>query len=121
MDALPLMNQCVCIGTVGSKFRDVPWQDVSDIETILESAGITDYARFICGYHIHGEAATQAYDGQFCALDWYFQTSTDRMADPNWWDHFVILDQVCPTMYYEARALKSLGRYNGLTDLRIGA
>ena len=120
MDAFPLMNQCEPIGTVGSQFRDVPWQNVSDFEDILESEGITEYARFICGYHIHGERAT-LHEGDFCALDWYFQSSADRKTEPNLWDHYVILDQVCPTQYYEARTLKFLGRYEGWTDLRIGA
>ena len=121
MDSFPLMNKCECIGTVAEYFREIPWQDVSDFESILDAAGITEYARFICGYHIHGEAATQAYDGQYCALDWYFQSPADRMADPNEWQHFLILDQVCPINYHEARVVKTLDRYNGWTDLRIGA
>ena len=121
MDCSPFMNQCECIGTVAENFRDRPWLDFNDFESMLESAGITDYARFICGYHIHGAAATEVYDGKFCALDWYFQSPADRMADSNEWDHLLILDQVCPTMYHKARVVKTLDRYNGWTDLRIGA
>ena len=123
MDSAPLMNQCDRIGTVGENFRDiVPWQEVFDFESMLEAAGITEYARFICEYHIHGRAAT-VYDSKYCALDWYFQSAPDRMDQSNIWEHHLILDQVCPTMYHEAHVVEfnPFGRYEGWTDFRIGS
>ena len=33
-------------------------KEVTDVEKILEIIGIEVYAKYICGYHIHGRAAT---------------------------------------------------------------
>ena len=36
----------------------VVWKEVKDMEEVLAKAGIVVYAKYICGYHIHGEAAS---------------------------------------------------------------
>ena len=98
----------------------IVWNEVTDMEALLIKAGITDYAKFICGYHIHGQAAT-SYDDTMCALDWYFQSAKQREDDSRVWEHHLILDQVCPTEYYKARVvvLKE-AQYTGWEDHRVG-
>lgn len=96
MDTMPGgMNECSPNGCVGEKFRYVPkgFQNIMSMEQLAKEAGITDYTRFICGYHIHGQAAI-GYDSSLCALDWYAQTTADRLKNPGIWDHYLILDQV---------------------------
>ena len=38
-------------------------KEVENVEQLLEHAGIEVYAKYICGYHIHGQAATHIDDG----------------------------------------------------------
>ena len=48
--------------------------------------GVTDYTRFICGYHMRTGRAAVKYDwdgDKYCALDWYAQSSEQRLADPD--------------------------------------
>ena len=79
----------------------IVWNEVYDLEALLEKNGIHEYAKFICGYHIHGASATNT-DPSMCALDWYFQSAKQRGEDKQVWEHSLILDQVCPTKWYLA-------------------
>ena len=41
----------------------VVWKEVANVEELLAHAGIEVYAKYICGYHIHGQAATHIDEG----------------------------------------------------------
>ena len=98
----------------------IVWNEVKDMESLLVKSGIMNYAKFICGYHIGGQAATEC-DPGLCALDWYFQSSEQRECDSQVWEHHLILDQVCPTEYYKATVvvLKD-AQYVGWEGHRVG-
>ena len=115
------MDECKGRGCVKDNFGfvEVGFPRIKSMEGFLEVAGVTEYTRFICGYHIHGAVAT-AYDKRLCALDWYAQTTEDRETEPNVWDHFLILDQVCPTQCWYAKVYERKGRYEGWYDHAIG-
>ena len=52
-----------------------------------------------------------------CALDWYFQSNAQRLVNPDVWTRHLILDQICPTRWYEARVLEELDmNYSGSWD-----
>ena len=87
------MNQCVHLGLVGDIFGNIDKAEIVSLEDLLGALNIVDYVRFICGYHIHGQRATE-YGGDFCALDWYAQDQSMRAVSPNVWEHYLILDQV---------------------------
>ena len=97
--------------SVGEYFNALPTkiQDIKGVEDILLASGITEYTRFICGYHIGGIAADQ-YDSRLCGLDWYAQTTTMRQQNPDVWERYVITDQVCPTQGIYAKAYTKLDR-----------
>ena len=80
------------------------------MEDVLEAAGIEDYHRFICGYHIKGMGKSHV-DEKFCPLDWYYQSASLRLKYPDQWDHYLILDQVCPADFWKGTILQQLGRY----------
>ena len=122
MDPLPYMNECEYVGSVGDVFREYGrFQDIPDMEHLLAEAGITDYAKFLCGYHIHGEAAI-THEGRYCALDWYFQDAAQRQKDYSMWDHFLILDQVSPTNFWKAKVVKIQEKqYKGWEEQRAGS
>ena len=88
------------------------------MEDVLESDGIADYHRFICGFHIHGIDVSHV-DPALCPLDWYYQTDTQRIRDPDVWDHYLLLDQVSPVDFWKAEVLRSIGQYSWPTH-RIG-
>ena len=121
MDHMPTMRDCDKIGIVGDHFRQYGrYQDINDLESMLELAGITDYAKFISAYHIHGQAAT-GYDEKLCALDWYFQDAHQRKTDAQYWDHYLLLDQVCPTQYHKASMVRKMpNMYQGWEDHKLG-
>ena len=101
-------------------FQDVgSWQSIADFEELLEAAGITEYCRFICGYHIHDQA-TSMLDKDCCVLDWYFQSAQQRKADPLVWEHRLLLDQVCPTEWYKSRVFQIMPVYHGWDGYRVG-
>ena len=98
----------------------IVWNEVHDMEALLEKDGITQYAKFICGYHIHGAAATSV-DPSMCALDWYFQSNAQRVEDSGVWEHHLILDQVCPTNWYKAMVLQLQDKeYVGWEGHKVG-
>ena len=98
----------------------IAWKEVKDMESMLVKAGIDQYAKYICGYHIHGRAAEHA-DASMCALDWYFQSAKQRAEDNQVWEHSLILDQVCPTQYYKAQVLVLQdAQYTGWEGHRVG-
>ena len=74
---VPNMHQCRCM------------------EDVWEAAGIFDYHRLICGYHIHGMAKSLV-DEKLCPLDWYYQSASLPLKYPDQWEHYLILDQVSP-------------------------
>ena len=80
------------------------------MEDVLEAAGIVDYHRFICGYHIKGMGKSLI-DEKFCPLDWYYQSASLRLKYPDQWDHYLILDQVSPADFWKGTFLQELGRY----------
>ena len=80
------------------------------MEDVLEAAGVYDYHRFICGYHIHRMAKSQVRD-DFCVLDWYYQPSALRLKYPDVWDHYLLLDQVSPINFYKATTVQWQGSY----------
>ena len=87
------MNSCYPAGTVAQYFKvEKGLQDIGSLEQLLAEVGIKKYIRFLCGYHIHGAAAVM-YDPRLCALDWYSQTSEQRISQPSKWNHYLILDQ----------------------------
>ena len=77
---LPPFDQCIqCKETILERYGQFgQWQHAKSMEDLLAFAGITEYVRCICGYHIHGEKADKyvSKDGDYCPLDWYVQTST---------------------------------------------
>ena len=77
---LPPFDQCIdCKETILDRYGHLgQWQHAKSMEDVLSFAGITEYVRCICGYHIHGEKADKygSKDGDYCPLDWYVQTST---------------------------------------------
>ena len=52
----------------------VVWKEVKDMEDLLAKAGIEVYAKYICGYHIHGEAASHI-DSRIGALEYLYISS----------------------------------------------
>ena len=46
-------------------------KEVTNVEQLLENAGIEVYAKYICGFHIHGRAATSIDDG-ICLLEYSY-------------------------------------------------
>ena len=80
------------------------------MEDVLEAAGISNYHRFICGYHIHGMAESRV-DPALCPLDWYYQTDKQRMKDADVWDHCLLLDQVSPVTFWQSEVLQRVGQY----------
>ena len=46
-------------------------KEVTDVEKLLEVAGIEVYAKYICGFHIHGRAATSI-DDSICLLEYAY-------------------------------------------------
>ena len=57
---------------------------------------------------------------KYCALDWYCQTTAQRLNDAEVWDHYLILDQVCPTQFFKAECFKSMPVYRGWRNHEIG-
>ena len=49
-------------------------KEVENVEQLLEHAGIEVYAKYICGYHIHGEAASHI-DTRIGALEYSYISS----------------------------------------------
>ena len=93
------MNECSPLGIVAERFQSIPLNDIRSMEALAKHMGINDYVRLICGYHIHGARAAlyEPDRNMYCALDWYAQGPAQRTSDPSVWEHFLILDQVCPT------------------------
>ena len=108
--------------SVHDKYRHVgSWQDFNGIEDLLDEAGITQFSRFICGYHIHGDTAICfAPSWQYCALDWYSQTSTMYQREPSVWLHHTLLDQVSPIQFYQSEVYRKKGLFTGWEGHRIG-
>ena len=80
--------------------------------------GIHDYAKFICGYHIHREDVSLV-DPRLCPLDWYYQSAQQYQDDPNVFEHYLILDQVSPTIFWQGLITTHLGKYEW-PERRIG-
>ena len=85
------MNDCYHEGLCGDRFWEHDGPGIDSLEALLENAGITEYVRFICGYHIQGQPALR---NEFCALDWYAQDERMVEENPKVWAHYLILDQV---------------------------
>ena len=88
------------------------------MEEVFHAAGIDDFHRFICGYHIHRDEKCLV-DERLCPLDWYYQSAQQYQDDPNVWEHYLILDQVSPVDFWKGRITKHLGPYEW-PDHRIG-
>ena len=99
-------NECRCIGTVADRYKHtgIPFQEIRSMEELLPRAGIHHFGRFRCGYHIRTEQSAVMYQDlrgseygqQLCALDWYCQSPSDRLSEPDTWDHYLLLHQVSP-------------------------
>ena len=89
------------------------------MEEVFHAAGIQDFHRFICGYHIHRDEKCLV-DERFCPLDWYYQSAQQYQDDPNVWEHYLILDQVSPVDFWKGQITQPLGPYEW-GDHRIGA
>jgi hypothetical protein len=109
MDFYPKFTDC---DPHPRKFGDVFQQvEVYDcMEDVFVAAGINDFHRFICGYHIH-EKGVSTVDPRFCPLDWYYQTHTQYQMDPDVFDHYLILDEVCPTNFWQGDHITRLGKH----------
>ena len=60
-------------------------------------------------------------EGRFCALDWYAQNTADRRRDPEVWEHWLILDEVCPTEVFKAATYEHMKKpFRGWYGHRIG-
>ena len=112
------MNDCEMKGICGDRFKDFDGPNINSLEDLLAAAGIEKYVRFICGYHIHGRAAER---GEFCALDWYAQDNDMVKRKPNEWVHYLILDQVCPVLWYKATTYQKRDAYDGWYEHKVGA
>ena len=120
MDTAPGgLNECVYKESVDQVFSHLDFSSIWNLEQLFDAAGITVRTYFICGYHIHGTSAN-VHDGRFCALDWYAQTGADHSRNPEEWDHYLILDEVCPTECYKARVFRRMDAFYGWTDHAIG-
>ena len=71
---------------------------------------VSDYHRFICGYHIHGMAKSLV-DEKLCPPDWYYHSASLRLKYPDQWEHYLILDQVSPANFLKGTVVQYLGRY----------
>ena len=114
------MNECSSMGVVADKYQSEALPGIASMEDLAVSMGIVDYVRFICGYHIQGQAATM-YDPQYCALDWYCQSAAQRPSNPDVWEHYLILDQVCPTECIKSEAFKRMPMYPGWYGHKVGS
>ena len=116
------LDACVLKGTVAEVFAYL--QDEFDrmtcLEDVFKRAGIDTYTFFVCGYHIHGARALP-YERKFCALDWYSQSASDRMATKNTYEHWLILDQVCPTEFWKAKVFQAMPPFDGWKEYDIGS
>ena len=90
----------------------------ASMEDVLEAAGLADYERYICGFHIHRKSVSLV-DARLCPLDWYYQDTAQRLRDPDVWDHYLILDQVSPVNFWKAKVVTHVGKYSWLGH-RIG-
>ena len=116
------LQQCIKKGTVAEVFAylEDDFDRMTCLEDVFKKAGIGEYTFYICGYHIHGARALP-YERQFCALDWYSQTASDRMAAKNRYDHWIILDQVCPTEFWKGEVFQPLSPFEGWDAYDIGS
>ena len=116
------LNTCSYAGTVGDEFKyfEGDFERMTSLEDLLQAAGITSYVRFIGGYHIHGTVSAK-YGGRHCALDWYAQDTADRLRAPEVWEHWVILDEVCPTEVFKAEVFQRRTPFTGWYGHSIGS
>ena len=89
---VPNMHRCTCM------------------EDVLEAAGVYDYHRFICGFHIKGMGKSEVRE-DYCPLDWYYQSASLRLKYPDQWEHYLILDQVSPADFWKGTVVQYIERY----------
>ena len=116
------LDTCSYEGTVADHFKylEEDFAGMSSLEDLMSAAGIDSYVRFIAGYDIHGGKSLK-YGGRYCALDWYAQNTADRRRDPEVWEHWLILDEVCPTEVFKAEEYQRMKKpFRGWGGHRIG-
>ena len=114
------MNKAILFGKVEEVFHGIDFKDIWNLEDLFIQADIVEATYFICGFHVHGACAT-VHGGKFCALDWYAQTGGMRHANPNEWEHYLILDQVSPAESYKAESMQKMGDlYTGWQGHKAG-
>ena len=123
MDTTPGgLDSCVRKGTVAEVFSYLKdgFDSMTRLEDVFIHAGIDMYTFFVCGYHIHGTCALP-YQGKFCALDWYSQSASNRRINKGTYEHWLILDQVCPTNFWKSQVFQSMPPFDGWEEYDIGS
>ena len=90
----------------------------------VQAMEIQEYSRYICGYHIRTDerAALYRHDpSRYCALDWYNQSSAQRLRAPKVWDHYLLVDIVDPFKWYTSKSSTWQGQYQGWDLFEVGA
>ena len=130
MPLTPPYDKCSPLGrSLYDVYGDIgSWQHFQSIEDLLEAAGVEEYAKMICGYHIQGAIAgeypsTEGIGYEYCPLDWYVRVvkKSAGYEQSDTWQHYLLLDVVCPTQFYESRVFRKVGEYTGWEGHRIGA
>ena len=91
---------------------------------VVQAMEITQYSRFICGYHLRTDERAVLYrhdPSRYCALDWYNQSSAQRLQAPSVWDHYLLRDVVDPFNWYTSNTSTWQGQYRGWDDFEVGA
>ena len=121
---VPPLNRCDPVhGGIRGLFPDLDGVlRMKNLEDLLQAAGITTYVRFIAAYNIQGQRSTYPAEVgyEFCPLDWYSKVVTPGMEEDDLWDHYVLLDQVDPNEWYEAKVTEKKEPYYGWLGKRIG-
>ena len=120
MDAWPAFQMCDARPSMfGDLFEFDNMHRCRSIEDVMETAGIIDYHRFICGFHLRGMGKSML-NPQLCPLDWYYQSASQRLRDPDVWEHYLLLDQASPGDFWKSVTVSHIGQYHW-PNHRIGA
>ena len=93
------------------------WEEAASMEALLDILGI-EYSCAICGFCLQQQASI--YGDQYCALNWYYQSAEQRCTSRTSWEHWYILDQVCPSDWYLAKVIQDAGEYEGWEGHAVG-
>ena len=90
---------------------------------VVQAMGVTEYSRFICGYYPRTDEMAVLYGAdlfQYRGLDWYNQSSAQRLEDPSAWDHYLLRDVADPFFGYTSNTSSWQGQYRGWDEFEVG-